>query len=141
MKKSPLKQLTPTVLDNAGMYHKIKKGIPRVLGAVASMLPMGRGFNFLKTPVTNFWRGGTLNFGNIGSKINQSIKSTTQKRLNLQNKVNNLKYPSSMPKDWNKGGSKKTFENLREFGPSRQTIDYIKNYSKDFGPIIKNMKK
>ena len=105
------------------------------------MLPMGRGFNFLKTPVTNFWRGGTLNFGNIGSKINQSIKSTTQKRLNLQNKVNNLKYPSSMPKDWNKGGSKKTFENLREFGPSRQTIDYIKNYSKDFGPIIKNMKK
>ena len=46
-----------------------------------------------------------------------------------------------MPKDWNKGGSKKTFENLREFGPSRQTIDYIKNYSKDFGPIIKNMKK
>ena len=83
MKKSPLKQLTPTVLDNAGAYHKIKKGIPRVLGAVASMLPVGRGVSWLRAPVTNFWKGGTVNFGNIGSKINQSIRSTTQKRLNL----------------------------------------------------------
>tara|TARA_R100000664_G_C2759232_1_gene148788 strand:- start:5773 stop:6210 length:438 start_codon:yes stop_codon:yes gene_type:complete len=145
MKSHPLKQTKLTQLDHAGTWHKVKKGIPRALGTIASMLPIGRGVSWLKTPSTNFWKGSTVNFGNIGSKINQSIKATIQRRLNLENK---LKYPSSMPKGWNKGGSKQAFDNLKRYsnpnkpmGPSKENIDYILNYSKDFGPIIKNIKK
>lgn len=122
MKKSPLKQLGPTILDNAGAYHKIKKGIPRALGAIASMLPIGRGVSFLRAPVTNFWKGGTVNFGNIGSKINRSTQELIKKRKGLETKLTNLKNPNTM-------------------GPTKETINYLKNYSKDFGPIIKNMKK
>ena len=29
----------------------------------------------------------------------------------------------------------------KKMGPSKETIDYLLKYSKDFGPIIKNMKK
>ena len=153
MKKSPLKQLKPTMLDNAGAWHKVKKGIPRALGTIASMLPIGRGVSWLKTPATNFWKGSTSNFGNIGGKIRERIKATTQTRKNLQNKVSNLKYPSSMPKDWNTSGSKHAFEQLKRtknaftntsqqnLNPSKETIDYLLKYSKDFGPILKNMKK
>ena len=145
MKSHPLKQTKLTQLDHAGTWHKVKKGIPRALGTIASMLHIGRGISWLKTPATNFWKGSTVNFGNIGSKINQSIRATTQRRLNLENK---LKYPSSMPKGWNTSGSKHAFEQLKRYsnpnkpmGPSKESIDYILNYSKDFGPIIKNMKK
>ena len=38
---SPIKQLGPTMVDNAGAYHKIKKGIPRALNTIGSMLPIG----------------------------------------------------------------------------------------------------
>ena len=150
MKSHPLKQTKLTQLDHAGTWHKVKKGIPRALGTLASMLPIGRGISWLKTPATNFWKGSTVNFGNIGSKINQSIRATTQRRLNLENK---LKYPSSMPKDWNTSGSKHAFEQLKRtknaftntsqqnLNPSKETIDYLLKYSKDFGPILKNMKK
>jgi hypothetical protein len=107
MKKShPLKQLLPTMLDNAGAYHKVKKGIPRVLGAMASLFAGGSIFRGVKTG------------------------------------VGLAKYPSYLPKGWNKGGSKETFKHLKgNFGPSKESVDYLLKYSKDFGPIIKKMKK
>jgi len=127
MKSHPLKQLLPTMLDNAGSYHKVKKGIPRVLGAMASL-----------------FTGGSI-LGGVRTGL--------------------AKYPSYLPKGWNKGGSKKAFKHLMnpkpvatamfrsiktdpthginppKMGPSKETINSILNYSKDFGPIIKNMKK
>lgn len=123
MKKSPLKQLGPTMLDNAGAYHKIKKGIPRALGTIASMLPIGRGVSWLKAPVTNFWKGSTVNFGNIGSKIDNVVKTTRANRKSIQAQLKNIK--NSNP----------------PMGPTKETVNSILNYSKDFGPIIKNMKK
>ena len=152
MKKShPLKQLLPTMLDNAGAYHKVKKGIPRVLGAMASLLPIGRfgGKSILNAIKTGI---GMLSGGFIGGRAagpgivnfgSKTLGNSAQILKKLQSKLTKVKqkYPSSMPKDWNKGGSKKTFENLKEYGPSKETINYLKNYSKDFGPILKNMKK
>jgi hypothetical protein len=144
MKKShPLKQLLPTMLDNAGAYHKVKKGIPRVLGAMASLLPIGRGIRLGGGLLSGGFFGGRAagpGVVNFGSK---TLGNSAQILKKLQSKLTKVKrqYPSSMPKDWNKGGSKKTFENLKEFGPSKETINYLKNYSKDFGPILKNMKK
>ena len=149
MKTHPTKQLKPTTLDNAGLYHKVKKGIPKVLGGIATVFspfaakPIMQG---LKTGV------GLLSGGFIGGKAagpgiinfgSKTLGNSAQILKKLQSKLTKVKkqYPSSLPKDWNKGGSKKTFENLKEFGPSKETINYLKNYSKDFGPIIKKMKK
>tara|TARA_R100001530_G_scaffold136091_1_gene115229 strand:+ start:146 stop:475 length:330 start_codon:yes stop_codon:yes gene_type:complete len=108
MKSHPTKQLKPTMLDNAGLYHKIKKGIPRVLGVMASMFPLTRGI-----------------------KLGVGLRT-----------LGKPKYPTSLPKGWNKSGSKEAFKHLKgDFGPSKETINYLKNYSKDFGPIFKEMGK
>ena len=123
MKSHPTKQLNPTMLDNAGLYHKVKKGIPEVLGGLATIL----------SPFAT----GRIPYTATGGGIVKKILKKLQSKLTKGKK----QYPSSLPKDWNKGGSKKTFENLKEFGPSKETINYLKNYSKDFGPIIKKMKK
>ena len=133
------------MLDNAGLYHKVKKGIPRVLGGMATILspfaagPITRGLRygagFLHSAI-----GGGITGGGMVNYRNRLLPKILKK---LQSKLTKVKqkYPSSMPKDWNKGGSKKTFENLKEFGPSKETINYLKNYSKDFGPIFKEMGK
>ena len=137
--KSPLKQLKPTMLDNAGLYHKVKKGIPRVLGAMASMFPITRGIK-LGAGFLNPAIGGGMVGGGMVNYKNRKLPKILKK---LHSKLTKVKkqYPSSLPKDWNKGGSKKTFENLKEYGPSKETINYLKNYSKDFGPIFKEMGK
>jgi len=110
MKSHPTKQLKPTMLDNAGLYHKVKKGIPRVLGAMASLF--------------------------AGGSILRGVRTS----------VGLARYPRYLPKGWNKGGSKQAFRYLKnpnstKMGPSKESIDYLLKYSKDFGPIIKKMKK
>jgi len=126
--KTPLKQLNPTMLDNAGLYHKVKKGIPRVLGGMASMFPIIKGIKL---------GAGLLSDGFFGGRTAGSIVNFGSKTIGKP------KYPSSLPKGWNKGGSKQAFEHLKNsnFGPSKETINYLKNYSKDFGPIFKEMGK
>jgi len=127
MKTHPTKQLGPTTLDNAGLYHKFKKGIPKVLGAMASIFPVTKGIKL---------GAGLLSGGFFGGKTAGSIVNFGSKHIGKS------KYPSSLPKGWNKGGSKKAFKHLKEnFGPSKETINYLKNYSKDFGPIFKEMGK
>ena len=136
------------MLDNAGLYHKVKKGIPRVLGGIATILSP-----FAAGPITRVLRtgagflnpaiGGGITGGGIVNFGSKTLGNSAKILKKLQSKLTKVKqqYPSSMPKDWNKGGSKKTFENLKEFGPSKETINYLKNYSKDFGPIFKEMGK
>ncbi len=127
MKKPPLKQdpkfMTTAYDKNIQGLTKEQKNIFRssqakAVGFAASLLPIGRAIKF---------GGSLLSRGFFGSK-------------------NIGKYPSYLPKDWNKGGSKQTFRylqnpNYTKMGPTKETINYLKNYSKDFGPIIKNMKK
>ena len=118
MKTHPTKQVKPTVLDNAGLYHKVKKGIPKVLGGIATVLSPFAAGSILKGLRTGL-----------------------------------AKYPSYLPKGWNKGGSKEAFKQLKRtkntftntpnqyLNPSKETINYLKKYSKDFGPIFKEMGK
>lgn len=35
---SPFKMVTPTVLDNAGIFYKLKEGIPRALDTTATIM-------------------------------------------------------------------------------------------------------
>jgi hypothetical protein len=112
---TPLKQLNPTMLDNAGLYHKVKKGIPKVLGGMASIFPITKGIKlsagFLNPAIGGGMAGGGI--VNFGSKtLGDSVKILKK----LQSKLTKVKqqYPSSLPKGWNKGGSKQAFEYLKK---------------------------
>ena len=131
----------------------VKEGYKHALPLIAAAVPapfVGRFggksiLNAIKTGI-GMLSGGLLNpavgGGLVGGGMANFLKKTKILKK-LQSKLTKVKqkYPSSLPKDWNKGGSKKTFENLKEFGPSKETINYLKNYSKDFGPIFKEMGK
>ena len=152
MKSHPLKQTKLTQLDNAGLYHKIKKGIPRALGTMSAIFAGGPIAGGVRTGVGLLSGGffGGRAAGNIVNFGSKTMGRSGQILKKLQNKLYKVKqkYPSALPKNWNKGGSKQAFDNLKRYsnpnkpmGPSKESIDYILNYSKDFGPIIKNMKK
>jgi len=123
-----------------------KHALPLIGAATVGRFGGGAIWNAIKTGAGllsgGFIGGRTAGPGivNFGSK---TLGNSAKILKKLQSKLTKVKkqYPSSLPKDWNKGGSKKTFENLKEYGPSKETINYLKNYSKDFGPIIKKMKK
>ena len=177
MKKSPLKQeggkfghrdpgtgwsQKEKLKDPAGHSQAVsegfKHGLPLIGAATVGRFGGRSILNAIKTGV------GVLSGGFFGGRVaGPSIVNFGSKTLGnsakilkkLQSKLTKVKkqYPSSLPKDWNKGGSKNAFEQLRRtktaltntpkqyLNPSKETIDYLLKYSKDFGPIIKKMKK
>ena len=137
MKSHPLKQdakfMTTAYDKNIQGLTKEQRNIFRssqakAAGVAASLLPIGRGIKL----GAGLLSGGFFGGRGAGQIINFGIK-------------NRAKYPSYLPKGWNKGGSKKAFEHLinpkTPMGPTKETVNSILNYSKDFGPILKNMKK
>ena len=140
MKKSPLKQdakfMTTAYDKNIQNLTKEQRNIFRTsqakaAGLAASLLPIARGIRLGASLLSGGFFGGRA----VGSGI-----------INFGSKtLGKAKYPSYLPKGWNKGGSKQAFRYLKDpktpMGPTKETVNSILNYSKDFGPILKNMKK
>ena len=74
---SAFKMVTPTIADNAGLFYKIKEGIPNVLSATGSILG-GFGFgNLLRTGVKKVAEVGARKAAPIiGRKL---VEKTAQK--------------------------------------------------------------